>query len=322
MSRWWRAEDTSIDHPKLLLLSDAMHRAWYTLMCVASANGGELPPVEHVAARLRMKPGQVAAWITHLVTAGLFDNDDGTFRPHNWNKRQYKTDVTDATNAERQKRYRNAHRNGSNAVTDKRPETEQIQNTETEAEKKDPPLRSDDWPKDYGDIFWLAYPRKTEKLSAMKKLATIRKSGIVTFSDMMAGVRRYAASGTDPQFTKHPTTWLNAGCWSDEIQSGGGYGQRTANSGKTRSDAILAAATREARKIVGDGEVAGSAVETELSFGDGSFGGATRGHHGSVGAASSGDDGGKPFAGTVLEGEVIAPDETNAGLPGGWRVIG
>ncbi len=132
MSRWWRAEDTSIDHPKLLLLSDAMHRAWYTLMCVASANGGALPPVEHIAARLRMKPGQVAAWITHLVSAGLFDNDDGIFRPHNWNKRQYKTDVTDTTNAERQKRYRNKHRNGSNgdsnAVTVKRPETE----TETE----------------------------------------------------------------------------------------------------------------------------------------------------------------------------------------------
>jgi hypothetical protein len=127
MSRWWRAEDTSIDHPKLLRLSDAMHRAWYTLMCISSANGGCLPPVDDIALRLRMKPGQVAAWITHLVTAGLFDNDNGTFRPHNWDRRQYKTDVTDPTNAARQKRYRDRHRNDSNAVTDKRPETEQRQ---------------------------------------------------------------------------------------------------------------------------------------------------------------------------------------------------
>lgn len=159
MSRWWRAEDTSIDHPKLLLLSDAMHRAWYTLMCVASANDGELPSVEHIAARLRIKPGHVAAWITHLVSAGLFDNDGGTFRPHNWNKRQYKTDVTDSTNAERQKRYRNKRRNGSNGdsngVTDKRPETEQIQITEqSRAESRDPlKIRTGDFQRAIVDAF-------------------------------------------------------------------------------------------------------------------------------------------------------------------------
>jgi hypothetical protein len=142
MSRWWRAEDTSIDHPKLLKLSDAMHRAWYTLMCVASANGGVLPPVGDIAVRLREKPPKVAGWIAYLVAAGLFDNDDGTFRPHNWNKRQYKSDGTDATNADRQKQFRarqraalnelkalrngarGALRNGVSNVMAKRPETE------------------------------------------------------------------------------------------------------------------------------------------------------------------------------------------------------
>lgn len=107
-----------------------MHRAWYTLMCVSSANGGELPSVDDVAARLRMKPGQVAAWITHLVTAGLFDNDDGVFRPHNWAKRQYKSDVTDPTNAARQKRYRENKRNAVTTVTAKRPETDNRAETE------------------------------------------------------------------------------------------------------------------------------------------------------------------------------------------------
>lgn len=138
MSRWWRAEDTSIDHPKLLKLSDAMFRAWYTLNCVASANDGVLPPTGDIAIRLRMKPAKVAEWITKLVAAGLYDNDNGIFRPHNWTKRQYKTDGTDPTNAERQKRYRERHRNGSNGVTDngsndvtvKRPEAEAKSETE------------------------------------------------------------------------------------------------------------------------------------------------------------------------------------------------
>lgn len=76
----------------------------------------------------------------------------------------------------------------------------------------------DDWPENFGDLFWEAYPRKTEKLSAMKKLATVRKSGIVTFADLLVGVQRYAASvrQTEMQFVKHPAAWLNAGRWSDE----------------------------------------------------------------------------------------------------------
>lgn len=138
MSRWWRAEDTSIDHPKLLRLSDAMHRAWYTLMCVASANGGVLPPTADIALRLRMKPTKVAEWITALVAGGLFDRHaDGTFSPHNWDKRQYKTDSSDPTGAARAKRYRDRKRDDRDAsrrddrdatVRSKRPETD----TETE----------------------------------------------------------------------------------------------------------------------------------------------------------------------------------------------
>ena len=131
MSRWWRAEDTSIDHPKLLRLSDAMHRAWYTLMCIASANDGELPPAEDIALRLRVKPALVASWITELVAAKLFDQDGNAFRPHNWDKRQYKSDITDPTAANRNKRYRDRKRNDRNAtVTEIRPEAEQKQTTE------------------------------------------------------------------------------------------------------------------------------------------------------------------------------------------------
>lgn len=117
MTHWWRAYDDAIDNPKLLKLSDAMHRAWFTLQCVASANGGVLPPTGDIAVRLRLKPAKVAEWITKLVQAKLMDNDDGVFRPHNWDDRQFKTDGSDPTNAQRQKRFRERHRNGSNGVT-------------------------------------------------------------------------------------------------------------------------------------------------------------------------------------------------------------
>lgn len=125
---------------------------------------------------------------------------------------------------------------------------------ETEKSRADISLRStDDWPEDFGDLFWQAYPRKTEKLAAMKKLAGVRKSGLVTFVDLMAGVQRYAATKPEPQFTKHPTTWLNAGCWADEVQTGGGNGSRSHNANsKPAGNAFFDGLRSLAADIAGD----------------------------------------------------------------------
>jgi hypothetical protein len=112
MTHWWRAYDDAIDHPKLLKLSDATHRAWWTLQCVASANGGALPPAADIAVRLRLKPAKVAEWITKLVHARLIDNCDGVFRPHNWDDRQFQSD----SSTERVKRHREKKRNVPDGV--------------------------------------------------------------------------------------------------------------------------------------------------------------------------------------------------------------
>ena len=50
----------------------------------------------------------------------------------------------------------------------------------------------------------------------MRKLDHVRRSGKVGFHQVIAAVRTYANSGLEPQFVKHPATWLNAGCWDDE----------------------------------------------------------------------------------------------------------
>lgn len=133
-------------------------------------------------------------------------------------------------------------RNAGETQTETPPDTlpEQPRNKEKELKKdnnqepkkKESPQRVDDWPADHGDLFWQAYPRKTEKLKAMKTLAALRKSGSVTFANLMAGVRAYAAAGLSQQYTKHPTTWLNAGCWADEIlQTGNGNAKAQPKSG-------------------------------------------------------------------------------------------
>lgn len=109
MSRWWRAYDEAVDDPKLIMLSDKAHRAWFNLMCLTSANGGALPQIEVIAIKLRMPEKKLAPIIEELVSRGLLDEFDGTLRPHNWNGRQYKSDVS----TDRVKQFRKRQRNVS-----------------------------------------------------------------------------------------------------------------------------------------------------------------------------------------------------------------
>lgn len=218
-NRWWRAYDGAVDDPKLGALTDKQHRAWFNLLCIASANDGTLPPIPAVAFKLRTTPDKAKRLIAELAAIGLFDVTETGARPHNWSGRQYKSD----SSTERVKRFRDKKGNVSSTVSETPPETEnRIQRTETEKKNTRASALADDWPDDFGDQFWKIYPKRTQKLAAMKKLATLRKSRIVTFADLIAGVQRYALSvlGTDPQYIKNPDAWLNAGRWSDELPTG------------------------------------------------------------------------------------------------------
>jgi hypothetical protein len=112
--RWWRAYDEAIDDPKVQLLEPALFKAWFNLCCLASANGGTLPTMAHIAFKLRVPVLQAELTVSALIAVELLDqHEDGVIEPHNWKRRQFKTDVTDPTNAERQRRYRKRY--GRNA---------------------------------------------------------------------------------------------------------------------------------------------------------------------------------------------------------------
>jgi hypothetical protein len=159
MSRWFRFYDDTINDPKALKLSDKTFRIWVGMLCLASKNDGVLPSFEDMTILLRIKPEKLQPEIEKLIKAELLDHDDGGIKPHNWNTRQYKTDVTDPTNATRQKRYRNArvtvkpvtdptnatrqkryrdrHRVTEDTVTVKRPDTDTDTDTENRIQKED-----------------------------------------------------------------------------------------------------------------------------------------------------------------------------------------
>ena len=135
MSRWFRFYDDSVNDPKVQRLDGDTFKVWVNLLCIASKNDGFLPDLADIAFILRMDESAVLEILGRFSDLNLLDGVDGKLCPHNWASRQYKSDVTDPTNNERQARYRERKRNGSNAVTvtATRTDTESEQNrTESE----------------------------------------------------------------------------------------------------------------------------------------------------------------------------------------------
>ena len=76
------------------------------------------------------------------------------------------------------------------------------------------------------DEFWSIYPLRVGKDAARRAWAkAIRRA---TADDITAGARRYRDDpNRDEGYTKHPATWLNAGCWDDDPLPAKGTEKRT-----------------------------------------------------------------------------------------------
>jgi hypothetical protein len=74
--------------------------------------------------------------------------------------------------------------------------------------------------------FWSIYPRRVAKGAALKAWTKALRD--VPADTVLAGARAYAAAreGQEPRYTKHPTTWLNQGCWDDEHPAAPSTGYR------------------------------------------------------------------------------------------------
>lgn len=95
MSRWFRLDDDVVHDRKVQDLAPPIFKGWINLLCIASKHGGILPDINDIAFALRMNPEKASALVQSLTLAGLFDElPNGKISPHNWEKRQHKTDVS------------------------------------------------------------------------------------------------------------------------------------------------------------------------------------------------------------------------------------
>jgi hypothetical protein len=138
MSRWFRVYDDLVDDPKVQRLSPDIFKALVNLWCLASKNDGFLPSAEDIAFKLRIAREKVKKIIAALHDAELIDTDEAGLRPHNWNGRQFKSDVSN----ERVKRHRERKCNVTGTVTATPPDTDSEAETEKtkDAAPSAPPL--------------------------------------------------------------------------------------------------------------------------------------------------------------------------------------
>lgn len=156
--RWFRKYESTMDDPKVQMLSDWHYRAWDTLLCFASKSGGvftdSLPTLAFV---LRKPEGKVRDTMQVLLSAGLLDKTETGYKPHNWDEFQYKSDTAKdrvAAYRERQKAV-TCNVTVTPVVTSQETDTEAEIETDKKVEApakavapQSKPLRGTRWPSD------------------------------------------------------------------------------------------------------------------------------------------------------------------------------
>lgn len=183
---WFRMYTEAVDDPKLRLL--AFEDRWHFIAILCCKGQGIIDTNPELldrmlAVKLGVQGRELDEIKRRLMEVGLVDD---CWQPTAWGKRQFVSDQ-DPTNAERQKRYRNALRNVTVTPTDTDTDTEQNR-TETTSDAS----ASRDYPPEFDDA-WAIYPPR-EGDNPKKKAYQCwraRLKGGHTADDIRQGVERY-----------------------------------------------------------------------------------------------------------------------------------
>jgi len=148
--RWFRFYDSVLDDPKVQRLTDPLFRAWVNLMCIANRNGGRIPQdFKDIAFSLRISDGKARDVVQALISAGLIDNTETDLEPHNWNERQFKSDVsTERVNRFRERK-RSVSGNGAETLHETAPEQSRTETEKNRSEqRRSQAARGTRWPAD------------------------------------------------------------------------------------------------------------------------------------------------------------------------------
>lgn len=89
---WFRFYAETLNDPKVQKLPAAIFKGWVNVLCLASDCDGYIPPLPDIAFALRLDPDAAEALVDDLIEAELVELNGAGYVPHNWDKRQYKSD--------------------------------------------------------------------------------------------------------------------------------------------------------------------------------------------------------------------------------------
>lgn len=243
---WVRLDDDFPSHRKIRRLSDAAFRLQVSGLCWASKYttdgriaADELTMVTEIDDRddpqayLQAAAELVDRNVWHTARHdcptcptskdGWVIHDYLGMNPSAVQVKQQREQAAERQRKSRERRHAGDDENARVSHTDVTPSVTRVSQrptpTPTPNKKKTPsPRGGDGAPAGFAE-FWLAYPRKAGKAAAVKAYERALKNGTAP-EQILTGAQAYAADGVrqraEPQYTKHPATWLNAGCWDDE----------------------------------------------------------------------------------------------------------
>lgn len=217
--------------PCLGQCSFAAKGLWMDLLCLAAQSepighvkiGNKVPSPEHLARHLRAPMEEVSRLLEELISNGVCDRGrDGVLVSRRMVRDARKQRARASGGRESSSlSQRNEKGNFTSrddpfqltapATINHQPST-RVQSPSTKAFE----LAFETW--------WKTYPKKEAKKTAKRLYLAILKKGEATVEELQAGVERYAdersadvsISKINAKYTKHPTTWLNGGCWTDD----------------------------------------------------------------------------------------------------------
>lgn len=117
--KWFRFYAEALNDRKVQSLPGDLFKAWVNILCLY-CNEGTALDLSSISFALRAGDSKAQAIVDDLLNRGLLDDTAAGLVPHNWNNRQYKSDVSNG----RVKRHRKRSSNGACNVTVTPPDTE------------------------------------------------------------------------------------------------------------------------------------------------------------------------------------------------------
>lgn len=203
------------EHPKTIELSDKAFRQLIEAWCYCSRNlnDGYLTKAQFAKFFSPKTRGE-------LMTVGFIREEENSYVMHDYLEHQQSAqEVSDLRERRRMAGSKGGKAKANHLANAKQmPEqtpSKPVADTDTDTDTREAKASLSERirPNDFLD-WYTTYPRHESKGLAEKAYIKARKKA--SAGELMAGAERYANDpNREPQFTKLPASWLNAGCWED-----------------------------------------------------------------------------------------------------------